>query len=287
MHESGHKRCRDGSIKNDTDTDKSLKAANRALNSGQTNIAEDAQALTKETSVSVADNAEQTSATIGNKDSNIQKTDEEHIQPGSVQDREEFESQSKASSAVLEQEKIIKESGGNRTRLMPAVLQTNSANAPTPDADNAIGGTLRKSSSEYSESEESSSEEESSSSKDEQEENRIIPTEDIQGQTSVPGSDCGEKETDAMDKNSPEPTVTQNQSEVESSQRPDEETDFSHNSKKSSSQTVIVIEVIDLLFVKRCVKYFKIEYNHLTCHTVQIKDFGHREDEFLIKSSLK
>ena len=125
---------------------------------------------------------------------------------------------------------------------MPAVLQTNSANAPTPDADNVIRGTLRKSSSEYSQSEESSSEQESSSSKDEQEENRIIPTEDIQGQTSVPGSDCGEKETDAMDKNSPEPTVTQNQSEVEYSQRPDEETDFSHNSKKSSSQTVIVID---------------------------------------------
>ena len=111
MHESGHKRCRDGSIKNDTDTDKSLKAANRALNSGQTKIAEDAQALTKQTSLPVVDNAEQTSASIGNKDSNVQKTDEEIVQPAGVQDREETKSQSKASLAVLEEEKVIKEFG--------------------------------------------------------------------------------------------------------------------------------------------------------------------------------
>ena len=142
---------------------------------------------------------------------------------------------------MLEEQKVLKFRERVERALMPAMLQNNSANAPTPDAENALGGTLRKSSSEYSESEESSSEQESSSSKDEQEENRIIPTEDIQGQTSVPGSDCGEKETDAMDKNSPEPTVTQNQSEVESSQRPDEETDFSHNSKKSSSQPDLIV----------------------------------------------
>ena len=93
---------------------------------------------------------------------------------------------------------------------MPAMLQNNSANAPTPDAENAFGGTLRKSSSEYSsQSEESCSEQESSSSEDEQEENRLTPSDDIQGQTSVPESDCGEKDTDAMDKNSPEPTDTQ------------------------------------------------------------------------------
>ena len=77
VHESGHKRCRDGSIKNDTDTDASLNTANQALNSGQNKITEDAQALTKQTSLPVVDNAEQRSASIGNKDSNVQKTDED------------------------------------------------------------------------------------------------------------------------------------------------------------------------------------------------------------------
>jgi len=237
VHESGHKRCRDGSIKNDTDTDASLNTANQALNSGQNKITEDAQALTKQTSLPVVDNAEQRSASIGNKDSNVQKTDEEIVQPAGVQDRDETKSKSKASLAMLEEQKVLKFRERVERALMPAMLQNNSANAPTPDAENALGGTLRKSSSEYSsQSEESCSEQESSSSEDEQEENRLTPSDDIQGQTSVPESDCGEKDTDATDKNSPEPTDTQIQSELESSQRPDEETDFSHNSKKSFSQ---------------------------------------------------
>lgn len=234
VHESGHKRCRDGSIKNDTDTDTSLKTA---LNIGRTKITEDAQTLTKQNSLPVVDNAEQRSASIGNKDSNVQETDEEIVQPAGVQDGDETKSQSKASLAMLEEEKVLKNRERLERDLMSAMLQNNSANAPTPDAENALGGTLRKSSSEYSnQSEESSSEQELGSSEGEEEEKRLTPVDDIQCQTTVSESDYGEKDTDAMDKNSPEPTDTQIQSELESSQRPDEETHFSHNSKKSFSQ---------------------------------------------------
>ena len=171
-----------------------MNTANQALNSGQNKITEDAQALTKQTSLPVVDNAEQRSASIGNKDSNVQKTDEEIVQPAGVQDRDETKSKSKASLAMLEEQKVLKFRERVERALMPAMLQNNSANAPTPDAENALGGTLRKSSSEYSsQSEESCSEQESSSSEDEQEENRLTPSDDIQGQTSVPESDCGKR----------------------------------------------------------------------------------------------
>ena len=108
-----------------------------------------------------------------------------------------------------------------------------------PDTDTDIeGGSLRKSSSEYNESEESSSEEESSLG---QARRTGYPTEVL----GLPGSDYGEKETDAMDKNSPEPTVTQNQ-RVEPL-RPDEKRP-SHNSKKSSSQPVCLRYLIGKIF---------------------------------------
>ena len=144
MHESGHKRCRDGSIKNDTDMDASLNTANQALNSGQNKIIEDAQALTKQTSLPVVDNAEQRSASIGNKDSNVQKTDEEIVQPAGVQDRDETKSKSKASLAMLEEQKVLKFRERVERALMPAMLQNNSANAPTPDAENALGDTVNR-----------------------------------------------------------------------------------------------------------------------------------------------